>query len=365
MWSWAADYPDGQNFLVYAPGRTVGKRAGWLPEASPEAAGAGPDRGRRRDRAGSDEERRPLPEARRAAGPGRALRAALPARGALRLPLQRAGRDVQQRVGRGLLDGEQVAGSRADELPAVRRPPASPAGADARRHHPPDLPPVARRPRRPGHREPGGAGRGRPRGRGRVPARVGARPLAPRAVRRSTSGTWRAATSACRSRPASRSGSTSARRFPATIELAVVAMSLSVLIGIPLGMLSAVKRDRLVDQLTRVVSLVGVSMPIFWLGLVALLVFYARLGWAPPPGRLSATLTAPPMVTGFLLIDSLLAGRPAVRARCPPPPGPAGRRSLDLQPRHPGPPDAGQPRSTFSARTTSGRRGPRGSPRER
>ena len=100
--------------------------------------------------------------------------------------------------------------------------------------------------------------------------------------------------------------------FPATIELAVVAMSLSVLIGIPLGMLSAVKRDRLVDQVTRVVSLVGVSMPIFWLGLVALLVFYARLGWAPPPGRLSATLTAPAMVTGFLLIDSLLAGRPAV-----------------------------------------------------
>jgi peptide/nickel transport system permease protein len=100
--------------------------------------------------------------------------------------------------------------------------------------------------------------------------------------------------------------------FPATIELAVAAMSLSVLVGIPLGMLSAVKRDRLIDQLTRVISLVGVSMPIFWLGLIALLVFYARLGWAPPPGRLSATLTAPPMVTGFLLIDSLLAGRPAV-----------------------------------------------------
>jgi peptide/nickel transport system permease protein len=102
------------------------------------------------------------------------------------------------------------------------------------------------------------------------------------------------------------------QRFPATIELAVVAMSVSVLIGLPLGVLSAVKRDSLVDQLTRVVSLVGVSMPIFWLGLVALVIFYARLGWAPPPGRLSATLAAPPMATGFLLVDSLLAGRPAV-----------------------------------------------------
>jgi peptide/nickel transport system permease protein len=102
------------------------------------------------------------------------------------------------------------------------------------------------------------------------------------------------------------------QRLPATIELAVVAMTVSVLIGIPLGVLSAVKRDRLVDQLSRVVSLVGVSMPIFWLGLVALVIFYARLGWAPPPGRLSATLAAPPMVTGFLLVDSMLAGQPAV-----------------------------------------------------
>src|SRR5262245_39891589 len=103
------------------------------------------------------------------------------------------------------------------------------------------------------------------------------------------------------------------QRFPATIELAVVAMGLSVLIGIPLGVLSAVKRDSLVDQVTRVVSLVGTSVPLFWLGLVALVVFYARLGWVPPPpGRPSAGLAAPPLVTGFLLVDSLLAGRPEV-----------------------------------------------------
>ena len=100
--------------------------------------------------------------------------------------------------------------------------------------------------------------------------------------------------------------------LPATIELTVVAMTLSILLGIPLGVLSAVRRDSVLDQVTRVISLVGTSMPIFWLGLVALLIFYARLGWAPPPGRLSAALAAPPMVTGFLLIDALLAGRPAV-----------------------------------------------------
>jgi len=102
------------------------------------------------------------------------------------------------------------------------------------------------------------------------------------------------------------------QHFPATIELSLVAMALSILLGIPLGLLSAARRDSLLDQLGRLASLVGVSMPIFWLGLVALLLFYAHLGWAPAPGRLSATLSAPPLVTGFLLIDSLLAGRPDV-----------------------------------------------------
>ncbi len=102
------------------------------------------------------------------------------------------------------------------------------------------------------------------------------------------------------------------QHFPATIELAVVAMGVSILLGIPLGVVSAVKRNSVLDQLTRLASLVGLSVPIFWLALVALVLFYARLGWAPPPGRLSATLAPPPMVTGFLLADSLLAGQPAV-----------------------------------------------------
>ncbi len=99
------------------------------------------------------------------------------------------------------------------------------------------------------------------------------------------------------------------QRFPATVELAIVAMAISLIVGIPLGILSAVKRDSLVDQIARVVSLVGVSMPVFWLGLVALLVFYARLGWAPSPGRLSAHLIPPTFATGFLLLDSLREAR--------------------------------------------------------
>lgn len=99
------------------------------------------------------------------------------------------------------------------------------------------------------------------------------------------------------------------QRFPATIELSLAAMILSLVVGIPLGIFSAVKRDTVVDQIARFTSLVGVSMPVFWLGLVGLLLFYAHLGWAPPPGRLSANIEAPPFVTGFLLIDSLLASR--------------------------------------------------------
>jgi len=95
--------------------------------------------------------------------------------------------------------------------------------------------------------------------------------------------------------------------LPATIELALTAMLLSLLIGIPLGILAAVRRDSLVDQIGRGVSLIGVSMPVFWLGLVALLIFYARLGWAPSAGQLNPRLPLPPFVTGFVVVDALLA----------------------------------------------------------
>lgn len=99
------------------------------------------------------------------------------------------------------------------------------------------------------------------------------------------------------------------QRLPATIELAVAAMVVSLVVGIPLGILSAVRRESVVDQLARVLSLVGVSVPVFWLALVAILIFYARLGWAPAPGRLSATIQPPPFRTGFIVLDGLLAGR--------------------------------------------------------
>jgi peptide/nickel transport system permease protein len=104
------------------------------------------------------------------------------------------------------------------------------------------------------------------------------------------------------------------QHLPATIELAVVAMALGAGVGIPLGVLSAARRGSALDQVARVAALVGVSVPAFWLGLVALVVFYARLGWAPAPGRLGATVTPPDLVTGFLLVDALLAGRPDVAA---------------------------------------------------
>jgi peptide/nickel transport system permease protein len=99
------------------------------------------------------------------------------------------------------------------------------------------------------------------------------------------------------------------QHLPATIELAVAATLLSIAIGVPLGITSALKNGGPVDQLSRVVSLVGVSVPLFWLGLVSILVFYARLGWAPTPGRLSAATPPPRSVTGFVLPDALLAGR--------------------------------------------------------
>jgi peptide/nickel transport system permease protein len=99
------------------------------------------------------------------------------------------------------------------------------------------------------------------------------------------------------------------QHLPATIELAVAAMILSLLLGIPLGIASAVRRDTAIDQISRGGSLVGVSVPVFWLGLVALLIFYARLGWVPSPGQLSPRLPRPPFVTGFIILDAVLAGR--------------------------------------------------------
>lgn len=95
--------------------------------------------------------------------------------------------------------------------------------------------------------------------------------------------------------------------FPATIELATTALILAIIIGIPLGVLSAVYKNAVIDHFSRVISLVGVSMPVFWLGLVLLLVFYFKLGWLPEPGRLDVMLIEPERVTGMLTIDAILA----------------------------------------------------------
>ena len=96
--------------------------------------------------------------------------------------------------------------------------------------------------------------------------------------------------------------------FPATIELATVAILLAVLIGVPAGVLAAIKRGSWFDQTIMGTALVGYSMPIFWWGLLLIILFSGTLGWTPVSGRISLLYFFPP-VTGFMLIDSLLSGQ--------------------------------------------------------
>jgi peptide/nickel transport system permease protein len=98
--------------------------------------------------------------------------------------------------------------------------------------------------------------------------------------------------------------------FPATLELATLGVLIGTLLGVPLGVLAAVKRGSLLDQGVRLLGLVGYSLPIFWLGLMALLLFYAKLGWVEGPGRIDVTysyLYTP--VTGIVLLDTLVQGQ--------------------------------------------------------
>jgi peptide/nickel transport system permease protein len=97
-----------------------------------------------------------------------------------------------------------------------------------------------------------------------------------------------------------------ARVFPATIELATAGTLIGAALGVPLGVLAAVRRGSIVDQLVRVIGLIGYSMPIFWLALLALVVFYARLRWVAFPGRLDVVYeyTFTP-ITGIYLFDAL------------------------------------------------------------
>jgi peptide/nickel transport system permease protein len=102
------------------------------------------------------------------------------------------------------------------------------------------------------------------------------------------------------------------QKFPATFELTVASLSIAIFIGIPLGVSSAKRRDRPVDHATRIFALAGVSIPIFWLGILLQFLFYYQLRWLPYGGRFDSTSADPifysvPIRTHFYTIDSLLA----------------------------------------------------------
>ncbi len=96
-------------------------------------------------------------------------------------------------------------------------------------------------------------------------------------------------------------------RFPATIELAMVAMLLAVFVGVPAGIISAARRNSVLDFGTMIGSLIGVSMPIFWLGLMEIMLFAVLLQWLPAGGRLDPAIKLD-TVTNFYLIDSIITG---------------------------------------------------------
>jgi dipeptide transport system permease protein len=100
-------------------------------------------------------------------------------------------------------------------------------------------------------------------------------------------------------------------RLPASAELTLLGLMVSILIAVPLGILAATKPNSIIDHACRLISTLGVSLPVFFTGLILIYVFYYLTGWAPAPlGRLDVFYTDPPHVTGFFLIDSLIAGQP-------------------------------------------------------
>ena len=99
------------------------------------------------------------------------------------------------------------------------------------------------------------------------------------------------------------------KTFPATLELATCGILLGAGLGVPLGVWAAVRRGGWVDQAVRVIGLIGYSAPVFWLGLMALVLFYAKLGWVGGPGRIDVAFEySVPTVTGLLMLDAALAG---------------------------------------------------------
>jgi peptide/nickel transport system permease protein len=99
------------------------------------------------------------------------------------------------------------------------------------------------------------------------------------------------------------------QRLPATLELTITALLLGTLLGIPLGTIAAVYHNRWPDTVLRILSVGGVAVAAFWFAIELPLLFAMDLNWLPLRGRLSSGLAAPPTVTGFLLVDSLVAGR--------------------------------------------------------
>lgn len=96
-------------------------------------------------------------------------------------------------------------------------------------------------------------------------------------------------------------------RFPATIELAIAAIIIASVLGILIGVISAVKQNTIIDYIGTVISLLGVSMPIFWLGLMLIILFSVNLGWLPVAGRIQIGME-PEHITGFYILDSLISG---------------------------------------------------------
>lgn len=98
------------------------------------------------------------------------------------------------------------------------------------------------------------------------------------------------------------------RVFPATLELATIGVIIGIIFGVPMGVMAAVNQGRMPDHLVRLFGLFGYSMPIFWIALIGLLVFYGILGWVGGPGRLDIYyVDVVPAVTGMILVDSLIA----------------------------------------------------------
>lgn len=96
--------------------------------------------------------------------------------------------------------------------------------------------------------------------------------------------------------------------FPATLELSIFAMFICLFLGIPIGIISAIKKDKWIDHFGRIFSLIGVSVPIFWLALIFQYVFYLQFDLLPLGGRIPWTVSPPTHVTGLYTIDSLLMG---------------------------------------------------------